>query len=265
MNKALGRSLAPYRRWWIVKAVLYICHGSRVKEGKNQAVEFVEKCKKELGYPIQETCFLELSKPDIYQGISTCVQQGAKEIVVVPVLLLAATHVKKDIPNEVERVSKEFPSITFHMGCPFGVHDKLISIIEERVRETGVSIQQDASALLVGRGSSDPDTIRDLDRIARRILEKMRFKKVSVCYLAAATPTFDEGIKHAKNGTNSQIFVIPYLLFTGVLMREMEHKISKLDGDGPDFYLCHYLGYHEFLKDVLKERVIEAYEMEVKV
>ncbi|MCA0171041.1 sirohydrochlorin chelatase [Bacillus sp. RAR_GA_16] len=248
-----------------MKAVLYICHGSRVKEGRNQAVEFVRKCKEELSYPIQETCFLELSEPNIYEGITTCIQQGAKEIVVVPVLLLAATHVKKDIPNEVERISGEFPWITFHIGRPLGIHDKLISVIEERVSETGILVRKDASAILVGRGSSDSDTRIDINEIANRIFEKMTFQSVSVCYLAAANPTFDEGIKQAKKGSNSQVFVIPYLLFTGILMKEMEHKISRLEKDGPDFYLCHYLGYHDLLKDVLKERVIEAFETGVTI
>jgi sirohydrochlorin ferrochelatase len=243
-----------------VKAVLYICHGSRVKEGRNQALEFVNKCKEELSYPIQETCFLELSEPDIFGGITTCVKKGALEIVVIPVLLLAATHVKKDIPNEVERFSKQFPWITFHIGRPFGIHDKLISVIEERVMETDVSLRKDASALLVGRGSSDPDTQRDLNQIANRILKKIPFQKVSVCYLAAANPTFDEGIKQAQSDSNSQVFVIPYLLFTGILMKEMEQKISRLEKGGPDFYLCHYLGYHKLLIDVLKERVVEAFE-----
>lgn len=248
-----------------MKAVLYICHGSRVKEGRNQAIEFVSKCKEELSYPIQETCFLELSKPNIYEGITTCIHKGAKEIVVVPVLLLAATHVKKDIPNEVERISEEFPWVTFYLGRPLGVHDKLISVIEERVMETGVALRNDASALLVGRGSSDPDTLSDFHEISNLIREKMPFQNVSVCYLAAAKPTFEEGIKQVQEGANGQVFVIPYLLFTGILMKEMEQTISRLEKNGPDFHLCHYLGYHELLKDVLKERVAEAFEARVTV
>ena len=248
-----------------MEAVLYICHGSRVKEGRNQALDFVNKCKEDLSYPIQETCFLELSEPTIFQGITACVKKGATEIVVIPVLLLAATHVKKDIPNEVKRVSRVFPWITFHIGRPFGIHDNLISVIEERVLETGVALRRDASALLVGRGSSDPDTLSDFDQITNRILEKMPFQNVSVCYLAAANPTFDEGIKQAQKGTNSQVFVIPYLLFTGILMKEMENKIGRLEKGGPDFYLCHYLGYHDLLKDVLKERVAEAFETGITV
>ncbi len=58
-----------------MKAVLYVCHGSRVKEGREQAIEFVNKCKHELSYPVQETCFLELSEPDIFEGITKCVKR----------------------------------------------------------------------------------------------------------------------------------------------------------------------------------------------
>ena len=105
----------------------------------------------------------------------------------------------------------------------------------------------------------------DLEQIGNMILEKIPFQKVSVCYLAAANPTFDEGIQQAKMSGNSQVFVIPYLLFTGVLMREMEYKINTFGGTGPSFHLCHYLGYHDLLKEVLKERVNEAFKVAVKI
>lgn len=240
-----------------MQAVLYICHGSRVKEGRDQAVVFVEKCKSDIPYPIQETCFLELAEPTIQQGIESCIQKGASNITIIPVLLLAATHAKKDIPKEVKIAQTKYPEVVFQIGRPLGVHEKLISVISDRVRNTGVMVKEDSTALLVGRGSSDPEIKIDMERIAEMIKLKLPFKKVSVCFLAAANPSFEQGLEHAKM-TNSQVFVIPYLLFTGILMREIEEEIQKFNHSHQEFVLTDYLGYHAELREVLKKRVIEA-------
>ncbi|WP_347549585.1 sirohydrochlorin chelatase [Pseudalkalibacillus hwajinpoensis] len=243
-----------------MQAVLYICHGSRVEKGRNQAVDFVEKCKSDIPFPIQETCFLELSEPTIRQGIEACVRLGATKISVIPVLLLAATHVKKDIPDQIKQAQKAFPDVAFQVGDPFGVHEKVINVLSDRVQETNVTLQSDALALLVGRGSSDPEIKQEMKRVAGMLNDRMPFKNVSVCFLAAANPSFEEGLELALSSGNSQVFVLPYLLFTGVLMGEMEQKISALNVD-EEVVLCDYLGYHPYLKEVLIERVAETVQI----
>lgn len=40
-----------------MKAVLYICHGSRLQAAKEEAVTFVSSCMKRVSAPIQELCF----------------------------------------------------------------------------------------------------------------------------------------------------------------------------------------------------------------
>ncbi|MEM5594965.1 CbiX/SirB N-terminal domain-containing protein [Niallia circulans] len=79
-----------------MEAILYICHGSRVKEASEQAVSFIEKCMKINGFKgIQEYSFLELSDPSIEEGFQKCVEKGASTIYIIPVLLLTAAHAKK--------------------------------------------------------------------------------------------------------------------------------------------------------------------------
>ncbi len=78
-----------------MKAILYICHGSRLKAAKEEAVAFITSCMNRVEVSIQEICFLELASPTIDEGFRTCVKRGATEIIVIPVFLLAAGHVKK--------------------------------------------------------------------------------------------------------------------------------------------------------------------------
>lgn len=68
--------------------------------------------------------------------------------------------------------------MVFQIGRPVGVHEKLISVISDRGRNTGVMVKAKSPALLVQRGSSDPERKRDLERIAEMIKLSLPFKKV---------------------------------------------------------------------------------------
>ncbi|KOO48549.1 sirohydrochlorin ferrochelatase [Priestia koreensis] len=240
-----------------MKAILYVCHGTRVKEGEEQAKQFIERCKEEIDVSIQEVSFLELSSPTIEQGFRTCVEKGATEIVVIPILLLTAGHAKEDIPQELQQVQNKFPHINVKYGRPFGVHQKIIQLLLQRISETKKEIQSDARLLLVGRGSTDPDTKRDFSLIVEALKKESSFKDIDVCFLAATDPTFEEGLIKAKQSQNSQVFVVPYLLFTGVLMKGMQKTLKNYSDEQQEFILSNYLGYHPLLEEVLHERVYE--------
>lgn len=240
-----------------MEAVLYIGHGSRVQAGVKEAVEFIEKAKKSINVPIQEICFLELSDPDIKTGVKRCVEQGATTISVVPILLLTAVHAKSDIPEAIEVVKEYYPNIHFKYGRPFGIHEKINAALLDRVLEQVPYPQKDAAVLLIGRGSSDPDVKRDLTNIARSLESLHAFQRVETCFMFGATPHFEEGLEHILTTRHKQIFVIPYLLFTGILMNEIEERINQIPNGDKEVILCDSLGYHTNLVDVLRERTTE--------
>ncbi|MBM7573220.1 sirohydrochlorin chelatase [Aquibacillus albus] len=241
-----------------MQAVLYICHGSRVEKAANQAIEFVEKTMKLVDVPIQEYCFLELAKPTIDEGIQRCIEQGAKKIAVVPVLLLTAAHAKKDIPNVLKQASKHYKNVEFSYGKPIGVQEKMVDVLVERIKEK-TSISQDLHVLLVGRGSSDPDAKIDTQKIADTLKNKSRVSSVRICFLAAARPTYEEALIEAVETGANRIVVLPYLLFTGILMKEIEQTAQQLRlSPEQEVIVCDYLGSHRNVCEQLKARVIEA-------
>ena len=147
-----------------MNAVMYVCHGSRVPAAREQAVAFIEKCMSQSITPIQEYCFLELAAPTIEDAFKSCINKGARTIVVVPVLLLTAAHAKKDIPNELARLGSIFPEVTIKYGDPISVHPKMIEALVERISEIGETTTENSMVLLVGRGSSDPDVKQGLEQ-----------------------------------------------------------------------------------------------------
>ena len=182
---------------------------------------------KRVDIPIQEIGFLELTEPTIAGGFERCVKKGATTIIAIPILLLTAAHAKIDIPNELTNLKLRFPEVEVKLGQPIGVHEKMIDLLLERVADTKIPIKEDSKVLLVGRGSSDPDVKRDLTRIAEMLKQRSTVKRVEVCFLTAAKPSFQEGLEEAKRSGAKQVFVIPYLFFTGILMGRIENSIKQ--------------------------------------
>jgi sirohydrochlorin ferrochelatase len=241
-----------------VEAVLYVCHGSRVPEARDQAVSFIKRCMQKISAPIQEYCFLELAEPAMAEGFSRCVEQGASKIAVIPVLLLTAAHAKEDIPNELKRVAANFPGVEVRYGRPIGVHKAMVEILTEKLGKTRKEVDGDSLVLLVGRGSSDPDSKKDLNLIGRQLEHKLAGAEVKTCFLTGASPKLPEALSMAVQGEKTKVFIIPYLLFTGILMRGIERAIVDYAADGKQFILCEYLGYHNNIEEILQERAEEA-------
>lgn len=237
-----------------MNAVIYVCHGSRVLSGREQAIHFINKVMNNNLAPIQEYCFLELAAPTIEEAFVSSINKGASKIVVVPILLLTAAHAKKDIPDELARLKGRFPEVEVICSEPIGAHPKMAGLLIERLNETGESFTDNSMVLLVGRGSSDPDVKRDLGQVAEMLRRSVKILDVETCFLTAASPSLEEGLQAAIESGYEKIFVIPYLLFTGMLMKRINRVIDS-DPKREKIHLCNYLGYHSSIEDILTEKV----------
>lgn len=231
------------------KAVLYVCHGSRLKEARDEAVDFITSCKAHVDAEIQEISFLELAEPSIQEGFAACVEKGATHIAVVPLLLLTAVHAKKDIPEEINTCMGEYPEIAVSYGRPIGVHEKLIESVILHLNSVVDHV------VLIGRGSSDPAVKRDLGAIAEKVRQRSGMKTVQTCFLTACEPSFS-GILEEMSATKEPVLFIPYLLFTGLLMKDIQAKIKK--SGNPHLQLGKYLGYNHLVREAFVERTHEA-------
>jgi len=241
-----------------MQAILYVGHGTRVKQGVAEAIKFIEETKQQVNVDIQETAFLEIVKPDIVQGVTSCVERGASKIAIVPILLLTAQHANQDIPEEIAKAKAIFPHVEFTIGQPFGIHERLIDTIYERIVEQNVNILPEAEVLLVGRGSSDLTVVRDMTKISKQLQQKYSFTSVSSCFLYGAGPSFEKTLDEFKKRDVKQVFIVPYLLFSGLLSLGIKKKVEQSAFDESRIILCGSLGYNNHVRQVLIERAYEA-------
>ncbi|KEZ54190.1 sirohydrochlorin chelatase [Metabacillus indicus] len=239
----------------MIQAVLYVCHGSRIRQACDEAVSFIRRVQPHIEADIQEICFLELAEPSIEEGFAACVRKGAGKIAVVPLLLLTAAHAKEDIPKEVKEAASLFPHVEVTYGKPIGVHEKLAESVLKRVTEQG-NPGPDSLIVIVGRGSSDPDVARDLEEISLLVRDRAGGSEVDIAFVTAAKPSLDDMLDRVAGMNDKRIFLVPYLLFTGLVMREVMRK--ALSVPHKDLTVCRYLGYDSGVEEVFTERVQEA-------
>lgn len=239
-----------------MNAIVYICHGSRANQANEQAISFVKQLMQGMDAPIQELGFLELTEPTISVAVERCIAKGATSIFVIPILLLTAGHAKVDIPNELDTLRSKYKDVSIMYGTPIGVNEKMIDLLIHRIEETKISIKKDSTFILVGRGSSDPDVKRDLSIIGKRLATKTSFKRVEVCFLTATDPRFTDMVEKVKTSETRQVFIIPYLFFSGVLMKNINKTISKMkESSAQDWILCQSIGYHSIIQEIFKEQI----------
>jgi sirohydrochlorin ferrochelatase len=115
-------------------ALLLIAHGSR-NQAANDDLHYVAAQLRARGHAIVEASFLELSSPTIAEGGEACVRQGAERVVLVPYFLAPGVHVRRDLSEARETMSKRFPHVRFVLAEPLGRHPLLLDVVLERVAE----------------------------------------------------------------------------------------------------------------------------------
>ncbi|WP_379133126.1 precorrin-3B C(17)-methyltransferase [Paenibacillus sp. sgz500958] len=258
-----------------MKTVLLVGHGSRVQEGNDQLREFANRLaarKPEIKF---ETCFIELAQPSMAEGIANCVNGGATKVYVVPIILFAAGHSKLDIPSAIDRAKQKYPWVEFIYGNPIGVHEKAVDILIDRIAEAVPLTQpdlpdakarqsriddKDTIVLVMGRGGSDPSANSDFCKMTRLLWERTPYKSVESCFIAIAKPSLTEGLERCLSLGARKIIVLPYLLFTGVLIKQFAEMVSQFAAAHREVEVAigSHLGFHPLLGDMMIERIEET-------
>lgn len=254
-----------------MKAVLFVGHGSQDLEGNEEVRRFINEMKITMDSSLLiETCFLEFAQPTVPEGLETCVAKGASEVFVIPIMLLQAGHSKIHIPACIDEAKEKHPDVRFTYGRPIGIHEAALDICMDRLEEIGLNLNKedhDTAIILLGRGGSDPDANSDLYKISRLLWEKLNYKLVEPAFMGVTNPLIDEAVRRSILLGARKIVILPYFLFTGVLIKRLEKMIEVFGQNYPDceFALAGYFGFHEKLHTILLDRVEEALIGEVKM
>lgn len=214
-------------------------------------------------YPI-ETGYLEFARPIIREGLTALVARGVRRILAVPGMLFAATHVKNDLPWELNSFMAEHPDVEIRFGRDLGLDAKLFDAAAARITEaeaaaTTVVDRAETLLVVVGRGTHDPDANSNIAKVARLLWEGMGFGWAEIAFSGVAFPRVDEALERATLLGFRRIIVFPYFLFTGILVNRIYDQTRAVAARHPaiEFLTAPYLRDHPQVLDAFVERVLE--------
>jgi sirohydrochlorin ferrochelatase len=113
--------------------IVVIGHGS---SDKNARTAFDHTIKSLIPhYRNVHSCFLELDKPNIEEGIKKSLKHNPKILLLAPYFLHEGAHIKYDIVREVKEALHKYHFKNAYLGRHLGINEKLINIVVERVKE----------------------------------------------------------------------------------------------------------------------------------
>ena len=240
-------------------------HGSRDPDGIAEFMRLVALLSEHAGAHPVHHAFLEFATPTLDVAVAEAIAAGARRIVMVPGVLLAATHAKNDMPGELAALKAAHPDVEFHFGAALDLHPKLLELCRRRLIEAEATsaatvARRDTCLVVIGRGTSDPDANSEISKLARLLEEGMGFGASFVGYSGTARPAVADALDAAARFGLARIVVLPYFLFDGVLVKRINSAAADLAARHPALEVlgAGYLGAHPLVAEVFLERAAEG-------
>jgi cobalt/nickel transport system ATP-binding protein len=251
-------------------ALLVVGHGTRDADGLAEFHALARLVRDAAGALAVETGFIELAEPLIDEAVDRLVARATPHAVVsVPLVLLAAGHLKNDGPASLARARGRHPSIAFKMGRDLGIDPVVLAVAEDRIRAAlpAGHNPETTGIVLAGRGSSDPDACGDLYKVARLLADGRGLGMVEPAFAGVAQPDLPAALERLRRLGASTIVVAPFLLFTGVLVPRLYAAASAWASDHPniDVRAAAHLGPDRRLAKLVLERYREAIQGDVRM
>jgi sirohydrochlorin cobaltochelatase len=249
-----------------VKSGVMLCgHGSRDGEAIGEFETLAAALRALLPETEIATGFLEFARPLIRDGLEALAAGGAQRILALPCMLFAASHVKNDLPWELNSFAAIRPNIELRYGRDLAIEPKLLEAAAQRIASAERAASRpvpraDTLLLVVGRGTNDPDANSNIAKLARLLWEGMGFGWAETAFSGVASPLVEPALERTLRLGFGRVIVFPYFLFTGVLVKRIYATADRVAVAHPETEILKapYLGAHPLVVDCFVDRAREA-------
>jgi sirohydrochlorin cobaltochelatase len=244
-------------------------HGSRDDEAVAEFERLAASLRVRLPAVDIATGYLEFARPTIRDGLEALKARGAQRLLAIPGMLFAASHVKNDLPWEVNSFAAQNPLLGLRFGRELAIEPKLLEAAAERIAEaerrgTRAIPRSETLLLVVGRGTTDPDANANIAKVARLLWEGMGFGWAETAFSGVAYPLVEPALRRSLGLGFRRVIVFPYFLFTGVLVKRIYAAADRVAARHPEIELLKapYLSDHPQVLDCFADRVAETVDGE---
>lgn len=237
-------------------------HGTRVDPGAEECFRFVERVRGLLPGVDVSVGFVELTPPTIDAALADALARADEpHAVVAPLMLGTGGHVQSDIPAAIEAGRRTRPGATVAYARHLGADPRLRRALLLRAREAlGDWAASEATVVVLGRGTSLPDTNADHARLTRLVVEEGGFERAIAGFIQVTRPSLPDALSEAYGAGARRIVVLPNYLFPGMLQQWTAQEVSAWLGEHPDaeVRIAGVIGDCDELAAVVVDRYREA-------
>jgi len=243
--------------------ILIIGHGSRNKTGNGQILEFTQQMRKRQPQWSIEVCYIELADYLIDEGLKDAAQK-AERVIVIPLILNAAGHVKEEIPEYIKIAQKESPDTQFVYAKHLGSTELILKVLNRYLKESMLSLAmpdpKTTGVIVLGRGSSDHLANGEMAKMTRWIYETNDHELVDLAFTGVAYPRLETIVQRQVKLGMKQVIILPYYLFDGILIERIDLQLERLMKQYPDisFAKSSYFGFEQEVYELFEQRVNEV-------
>lgn len=189
-------------------------------------------------------------------------------LAVVPLRLTAGGNGKGGVADSMAREQAVHPGLTCRYAPPLGPHPMLQDVLEARIEAAlGGADRVQTHVVLVGRGSTDPDSNAEVARAARLLWEGRGYAAVEHSFASLAEPSVPAALERVRRLGARIVVVAPYFLFAGTLPDRIAQQSKGFAAVCPelDVRVADLIGDCDELADLVLERYREAVTSDTRV
>ncbi|NIA54707.1 sirohydrochlorin chelatase [Massilia sp. TW-1] len=242
--------------------VLIVGHGSREESGNDEIREFAALWRARRPDLRIELCFIEFAPPELNAALLDAARSSAR-VLVVPLILNAAGHVKMEIPEAVEQARLACPQGQILLAPHLTACDPILAILKRRLRRATNALDMPdpttTGVVLLGRGSSDRGANGEMAKMARWLLEESDHELVDLAFTGITWPRLERVVQRQVLQGMRQIVVLPYYLYTGTLVQRIHRQVEHLRGQYPQvrFACTEHFGFEKEIFELMEQRVAD--------
>ncbi|MCP5007572.1 MAG: sirohydrochlorin chelatase [Planctomycetes bacterium] len=245
------------------KIVIIVGHGSRVQKSNGAFEGFVKQFANRVPEFDFRLAFVELAEPGFKDALHDALA-CTEEVLVLPLFLFVAAHIKQDIMGIISEVRETFTDKNIYLSRALGVDQNMVDLVHKRITHacTAHAIDtSDTAILMIGRGSSDVDANNDFLKLVHLVTEKADYKQVDYGFIAVTKPTIEEALDRLINEGYRTILLEPYLIFNGLLFKRLGVLVDRYAQNVPGLTikLATTLGEDPLIFDLFEHRLREKY------
>ncbi|MEM7141208.1 MAG: sirohydrochlorin chelatase [Actinomycetota bacterium] len=238
------------------EGLLLVGHGSRCMISEAQMHEIGDHVAAALPDVVVEVGFLEMTNPPAGVVLDEMVARGCERVVVLPLMLLGASHAKSDVPAIVVEGRLRHPSVPIEFGSPFGVVPEMIAIAADNLTQAGGA---ELPLVVIARGTSDPDANAEASKAGRMLAEWVDSGFLQMGFTGMTWPLTPEALDAVGRLEHRRIALFFWFICNGKLIERAREQIAEFEqATGVEVIDAGYFGPDPRLTDVILMRYREA-------